>query len=142
MKLILQYDRSGGAVKLFEFIDQFEDFASNTDYTPSMELTLATAKLNGDAKIWWRDHRNTIPIDHQQRIRCWGDLRKALIEHFLPPEHAYNIRNKLFSLKQSASVADYNASFMRLKQQLTNLSTDDAIFAYLRGLNPKIRELV
>jgi hypothetical protein len=39
-------------------------------------------------------------------------------------------------------VADYNASFMQLKQQLTNLSTDDAIFAYLRGLNPKIRELV
>ena len=31
---------------------------------------------------------------------------------------------------------------MRLKQQLTNLGTDDAIFAYLRGLNPKIRELV
>ena len=31
---------------------------------------------------------------------------------------------------------------MWLKQQLTNLGTDDAIFAYLRGLNPKIRELV
>src|SRR5665213_798815 len=74
--------------------------------------------------------------------RCWGDLRKALIEYFSPPEHAYNIQNKLFSLKQSASVADYNASFMRLKQQLTNLSNDDAIFIYLRGLNPKIREVV
>ena len=45
---------------MFEFIDQFEDFASNTDYMPSMELMLATAKLNGDAKIWWRDHRNMI----------------------------------------------------------------------------------
>ena len=142
MKLIPQYDGSGGAVKLFEFIDQFEDFASNTDYTPSMELTLATAKLNGDAKIWWRDHRNTIAIDHPQRIKCWSQLRKALIEHFTPPEHAYTIRNKLFNLKQNASVADYNASFMQLKQQLTNLGTDDAIFAYLRGLNPKIRELV
>ena len=107
-----------------------------------MELTLATAKLNGDAKIWWRDHRNTIAIDHPQRIKCWSQLRKALIEHFTPPEHAYTIRNKLFNLKQNASVADYNASFMRLKQQLTNLGTDDAIFAYLRGLNPKIRELV
>ena len=52
MKLIPRYDGSGGAVKLFEFIDQFEDFASNMDYMPSMELTLATAKLNGDAKIW------------------------------------------------------------------------------------------
>src|SRR5665213_1399225 len=70
MKLILRYDRSGGAVKLFEFIDQFEDFASNIDYTHSMELTLATAKFNGDAKIWWRDHRNTIAIDHPQRIKC------------------------------------------------------------------------
>ena len=31
---------------------------------------------------------------------------------------------------------------MRLKQQLTSMSDDDAIFAYLRGLSPKIRELV
>ena len=45
MKLIPRYDGSGGAVKLFEFIDQFEDFASNTDYTPSIKLMLATAKL-------------------------------------------------------------------------------------------------
>src|SRR5665213_1632332 len=109
---------------------------------PSMELTLATAKLNGDAKIWRRDHRNTIVIDHPQRIKCWSQLRKALIEYFTPPEHAYTIRNKLFNLKQNVSVADYNASFMRLKQQLTNLGTDDTIFAYLRDLNPKIWELV
>ena len=54
-----------------------------------MELTLATAKLNGDATIWWRDHRNTIPDD--QQIKCWSQLKKALIEHFTPPEHAYNI---------------------------------------------------
>ena len=66
------------------------------EYTPSMELTLATAKLNGDATIWWRDHRNTIPDD--QQIKCWSQLKKALIEHFTPPEHAYNIRNKLFNL--------------------------------------------
>src|SRR5665213_2361657 len=107
-----------------------------------MELTLATAKLNGDAKIWWCDHRNMITIDYPQRIKCWSQLQKTLIKHFTPPEHAYTIRNKLFNLKQNASVADYNVSFMRLKQQLTNLSTDDTIFTYLRGLNPKIQELV
>ena len=142
MKCIPRYDGSGGAQRLFDYIDQFEDFAMNMDYTPEMELTLATAKLNGDAKAWWRDHRNTFPIDHQQRIRYWTDLRKALIEHFAPPEHAYNIRNKLFSLQQKGSVADYNASFTRLKQQLTDLGDSDAIFAYLRGLSSKIRELV
>src|SRR5277367_3122866 len=69
MKCIPRYDGSGGAQRLFDYINQFEDFAMNTDYTPEMELTLATAKLNGDAKAWWRDHRNTFPIDHQQRIR-------------------------------------------------------------------------
>ena len=74
MKCIPRYDGSGGAQRLFDYIDQFEDFAMNTDYTPEMELTLATAKLNGDAKAWWRDHRNTFPIDHQQRIRYWTDL--------------------------------------------------------------------
>jgi hypothetical protein len=133
-----RYDGSGGAQRLFDYIDQFEDFAMNTVYTPEMELTLATVKLNGDAKAWWRDHRNTFPIDHQQRIRYWTDLRKALIEHFAPPEHAYNIRNKLFSLQQKGLVADYNASFTRLKQQLTDLGDSDAISTYLRGLSLKV----
>ena len=131
MKLIPQYDGSGGTAKLFEYIDQFDEFASITEYTPIMELTLAIAKLNGDAKIWWRSHRNTFPNDHSQRINCWSQLKKALIDHFTPPEHAYNIRMKLLNLKQSGSVADYNASFMRLKQQLTKISDDDVIFEYL-----------
>ena len=89
IKLIPQYNGSGDAAKLFEYIDKFEDFASNTEYTPSMELILATVKLNSDATIWWRDHRNTISED--QQIKCWSQLKKALIEHFMLPEHAYNI---------------------------------------------------
>jgi len=142
MKLIPRYDGSGGAAKLFEYIDQFDEFASTTEYTPLMELTLAIAKLNGDAKIWWRSHRNAFPDDHSQRINCWSQLKRALIDHFTPPEHSYNIRVKLSNLKQSGSVADYNASFMRLRQQLTKISDDDVIYEYLRGLNPKIRETV
>src|SRR5271163_1050069 len=142
MKLIPRYDRSGGAAKLFEYIDQFDEFALTTEYTSLIELKLAIAKLNDDAKIWWRSHRNTFPDDHSQRINCWSQLKRALIDHFTPPEHSYNIRVKLSNLKQSGSVADYNASFMRLRQQLTKISDDDVIYEYLRGLNPKIRETV
>ena len=36
---------------MFEFINQFKDFMLNTEYMPSIELILATAKLNDDAKI-------------------------------------------------------------------------------------------
>ena len=37
MKLIQRYDGSDSIVKLFEFIDQFEDFALNTEYTPNIK---------------------------------------------------------------------------------------------------------
>ena len=141
MKDIPRYDGSGGASKLFDYIEHFEDFASIAELSSNMEIIIATSKLNGDAKMWWRDHRQSIPIDHPNRIRNWDQLRKALIENYTPPEYAYSIRNKLRSIKQRGTVAEYNAAFTRIKLQLTDLSQSEAIHEYLRGLQPRIRDL-
>src|SRR5437588_8016727 len=51
MKLIPRYDGTGNIQKLLEFIDNFEDFAAGAQLSPSTEITVATAKLTGDAKL-------------------------------------------------------------------------------------------
>src|SRR3954466_3697899 len=50
IKLVPRYDGSGGIQKFMEFVDNYEDFLSQTDLPTSTELTLATARLTGDAK--------------------------------------------------------------------------------------------
>ena len=57
IKLIPRYDGAGGIQKFFEFVDSFDDFATNAELTSQTELTVATAKLTGDAKLWWREHK-------------------------------------------------------------------------------------
>jgi len=47
----------GGIQKFFEFVDSFDDFATNAELTSQTELMVATAKLTGDAKLWWREHK-------------------------------------------------------------------------------------
>ena len=51
MRMIPRYDSKRGIQKLLEFVDNFEDFVTNTDLLPETELTVATAKLTGDAKM-------------------------------------------------------------------------------------------
>ena len=141
MKLIPRYDGTGGIQRLLEYIDNFEDFAAGAELPSSTELTLATAKLTGDAKMWWREHRKTTSVDDPNRIRNWTMLQKELLDTFAPPEYAETVRVKLRSLKQKGSIAEYNASFRRLSMQIT-MEFEEAKFVYVQGLSPRIRELV
>jgi len=141
IKLIPRYDGSGGIQRFLEFVDNFEDFTSNADLPTLTELTLATAKLTGDAKMWWREHRNTTQIDDPRRIRNWDMLQKALMKTFVPVETADDVRSKLRTLRQKNTVAEYNAAFRRLSMQIT-MEFAEAKFAYLQGLSPKIRDLI
>jgi len=95
IKLIPQYDGTSSADKLFEFIDNFEDFATDSDLSHAELLKVATAKLTGNAKVWWRSHRRLMTHDSPNRIRTWNELKTKLIEIYAPPEYDYLIREKL-----------------------------------------------
>jgi len=141
IKLIPRYDGSGGIQKFFEFVENFEDYSTNTDLTPQSELILATAKLTGDAKLWWHEHRSTTPINDSNRIRNWDMLKKALMKTFVPVETAEEVRIKLRNLRQKGTVAEYNVAFRRLSMQIT-MAFEEAKFVYLQGLSPKVRDLI
>jgi len=141
IKLIPRYDGSGGIQPYFEFVENFEDFVSNTEMTSQSELTLATAKLTGDAKTWWRRHRMKFEIQDPLRIRNWESLKDALRKTFVPAETNDQIRLKIRNLKQTDSVAEYNTKFRHLNMLIT-MSFDEARHDYVQGLKPRIRELI
>jgi len=143
-KLVPNYDGSGGPNKLLDYVEKFQKYTDTAgdDLTNSVELSLATAKLTGDANLWWREHCATVPIVDLKRIQTWDKLKKALFETFAPPEHATVIRQKLRTIKQKGTVIEYTAAFRRLTLQLPNISFEEAEFAYLQGLNPRVRDLI
>ena len=143
LKQIQEYNGTGGPQKFYAYVESFEEFSSEIDDLPShAELKFATSKLTGDARMWWRKHRETHPNDSAKRILTWKELKQGLMNAFVPPEHARIVREKLRTIKQKGSVTEYNALFTRLAMQLQDLSFAEASFDYLQGLKPEIRNLV
>src|SRR5215469_1518537 len=62
-KLVPNYDGTGGPSKLIDYIEKFQKYSDVTgdDLTSNVELSLATAKLTGDANLWWREHCTNTP---------------------------------------------------------------------------------
>src|SRR5208282_3752361 len=86
IKLIPCYDGSGGIQTYFEFVENFEDFASSSKLTSQSELTLATAKLTGDAKTWWCRHHMKYSLQDANCIHSWQSLKEALCQTFVLAE--------------------------------------------------------
>ena len=144
IKLIPRYDGQGSVQKLTEYIRAFQTYsdAASDSISSRSELALATAKLTGDAALWWEEHCRTVPVKDSKRIRSWEALKKALLQTFAPVEHLHNLRDKLSALRQKSTVLVYTNEFRKIAMQIPNLGFEEAQHAYLRGLNAKIRDLV
>jgi Retrotransposon gag protein/Zinc knuckle len=141
-KMIPRYDGTGGAQKLLEFTFSIEQYAEETDLSDRLMLKGVASKLTGDAISWWEEHLRNNPIGSPNRITDWRELTQALTQHYSPADHADIIRSQLRDIRQRGTVLQYNAAFRRLTRQIPGLSFGEAKFAYLQGLNPKIRELI
>ncbi len=71
----------------------------------------------------------------------WEALKAKLKETYAPPEQADVIRDKLWSLRQRGTIAEYTTEFHKLKMQLTDLGDADARHLYLHGLKPQVQSL-
>lgn len=141
-KQVPDYNGTGGPQKLYAFFESFEEFAGVAEVTSQFEAKLAASKLSGDAKMWWLEHKQATSVTDPKRIQTWEDMKRGLREAFAPVEYTRIIRDKLRTIRQRGSVADYNAAFTRLTMQIPNLSFEEAEFDYLQGLKPELRNLI
>jgi len=141
LRLIPRYDGTGGVQKFREFVDNFESYARSTTGSAKDALIIAQAKLLGDAKLWLLDQLERYPVGHPLHIGTWEMLRKGLKLNFVLVETEDEIREKIRTLRQKGTIAEYNSAFRRLLMQVP-MEFKEARYDYLRGLSPKIRDLV
>jgi hypothetical protein len=141
IRLIPNYNGTGGIQKLLQFVNKVEDYVTNTNLGPEAELRLAVAKLTDDAAMWWLEQQRTAPND-PKRITGWEGLKRGLRQEYVPAENDEQLRVELLALKQTGSVAEYNTAFRRISLQMSDLESSEAKFLYKRGLKPRILDLV
>jgi Retrotransposon gag protein len=78
---------------------------------------------------------------NEGRPFLWKDVKKTLLECFLPAITEDIARMRLATLKQTGSVWEYTAEFQKLDRYIPNSDPADRIDRYKRGLKEQIQRL-
>jgi len=115
-----------------------EYFNANPGSTPAQQVRLAGMHLRGQAATWWRDLCQNTPEIQPQDFHTFAEEIKSM---FLPVGRVKLARDKLATAKQrnSETLASYTSYMRRLFLTVPNLTEDDKLDRYIRGLQPHLR---
>ena len=132
----------GDAVGAFvDAVSQYLDFYGDRMAEPQ-RVTIATALLHGSAALWYRSYRQReLGGGHSA---SWNELKHQLLGKFRPINSTETLRDKLYNLGQTTSVARYIEQFNQLLNQLgpTEVAEREALDKFIRGLKKHIRREV
>jgi hypothetical protein len=126
----------GGDPEVWLF--QYEQCARLYNLTDAQKVDHAATYLEGAAATWWRSV--ALASDRSGTPRpTWDSFKAQLITLFKPVNASKVARDHLAELKQTGAVFRYNTDFNRLVLEAGNVSADEQLHRYIRGLKPKIR---
>ncbi len=101
-----------------------------------MKINVAISILSGHPFDWFK------VTNQVEQIQNWADLKLKLQARFQPINKTKLARYKLAVWKQVKSVALYSKSFMKIITDIPNISMEEVIDRYMRGLKNHVsREL-
>src|SRR3954469_23916777 len=131
------YDGRKGSVDLWIF--QMQQYLLATGIkNDEQAVYLATNLLRGDAATWWRHHFKRITNDGDA-LPNWKQFEGLLSRKFKPVNTTKVARDTLARLRQTSSVKAYNAAFTSTILEIPNISEEEMVDRYVRGLKEKVR---
>jgi hypothetical protein len=119
------------------FVHQLEEHFSLAGVTNDIQrIRLAALCLRGAARTWYTSTNITW---EDGEIMTWERFKEELHAHFSPLNQSKLARDKLHSLVQDSSVADYTHQFRILAVKVTDLSQSERYHRYVGGLKHFIR---
>lgn len=130
-----KYDGSRTASTLNEFVDTVESYVLlRYPSIPAASQVLAVGLLlSGAARDWFRIQSKQEPFTDV------ADLLTRLKRQFLPHNHQRLLRDELARCSQHTTVPDYASRFQNILLQLEDVSREEALDRFLRGLKPQTR---
>src|SRR3954454_15841303 len=130
------YDGRKGSVDLWIF--QMQQYLLATGIkNDEQAVYLATNLLRGDAATWWR-HRFKKITDDVDELPNWKQFERLLSKKFKPVNATKVARDILARLCQTSSVKAYNAAFTSTILEIPNISEEEMVDRYVRGLKEKV----
>jgi hypothetical protein len=100
-------------------------------------INYAAAALRESASTWWQSIER-VANENNNPITTWAQWRKVFLDHYQPMKAAEQAREKLYNLIQSSTVSKYIDLFNNNLLHISDMSDNDKLFQFLRGLHPDI----
>ena len=98
-------------------------------------LTIAASYLEGPAHEWWIVYRQT---EEGRMVKTYDQFKVAIQARFETLNKVKIARDKLAKWKQVKNVSSFNEDFLRIVLDIPNISVEEQIDRYTRGLKPYI----
>jgi hypothetical protein len=94
--------------------------------------------LQDGAALWLRSYDVRVPAEHQ----TYKELMRCLRTHYAPVNEDARARDALDKCVQRMSVQSYVDEFKACLLRVSDLSDRDVLHRFVRGLKPRVRELM
>ena len=116
---------------------ELDSYLALTNATDAQKLAFAISCLRDGATIWWRTALQILTEEEKQNI-TYDTFKQMIRTNYQPVAAAETARAALHRIQQKGNVQAYNALYLRLMNQITDMSTADQMYLYKQGLQPHI----
>ena len=126
------------------WVFEMEQYFAATGLAYERQVAYAASFLHGAAAAWWRTHviQAAQPNSGIALITKWFDFSNSIISQFKPINSEKVARDRLVNLVQVNSVIKYVYEFNLLCLDVPNMSEDEKLDKFVRGLKPNIQSQV
>ena len=122
-----------GKGSILSWTTHVDNYLQNIDDDEALQI--AVSYLQESAHEWWISYSQT---DEGEQVQSWDNLCEALIERFDTINEEKIARDKLAKWRQIKDVNSFNEDFQKIILEIPNISIEEQIDRYTRGLKSYI----
>lgn len=115
------------------WVAQVNNYFDAVNEPHGSRLSFGVALLRDNALLWWQS------LGDAERAATWDQLADQLIKYFAPLSATIVARDALAKLQQRSSVKVYTNEFKRLLLNIPDMSENEKLDRYRRGLKTQVR---
>ena len=131
-----------GKTSIGSWIFQVENFLNgHPGISDKQGITYASALLEGEAATWWQA-QSLDRTTFKELRNNWSRFKEAITDYFTPVNSKKQARDRLAALRQTSSVRTYATEFRKVILEIGNISEDEKLDRFVRGLKFSVRKEV
>ncbi|XP_043700306.1 uncharacterized protein LOC122651028 [Telopea speciosissima] len=138
-----EYNGKHDPIAFHDWLSALDDYFKWFRLSEDRKMQLATTKLIGGARDWWRTHEDRLIRRHMEPI-TWAAMKEILKEKYLPPSYQRRLHDQLNTIRQGTlTVEEYIDKFNDLLSRTGVDENDDQLISRFKlGLRVDIKDKI